>query len=98
MNKPRICIIDEDTSALDMVAEARMYMLLQNLARNTFEDGKWSGPGLTYVSVGHRPSLLSYHDKRLRLGGTDGKGRPKPHEVTDIEKSKVTIPTDIANL
>lgn len=98
VNRPRMCIMDEATSALDMVAEARMYMLLQNMARNTYEDGKWSGPGLTYVSVGHRPSLLSYHDKRLRLGGTDTEGQPKPHELTDIEKSKVGIPTDIANL
>ena len=75
-----------------------MYTLLQNMARNVYEDGKWSGPGLTYISVGHRPSLLSYHDKRLRLGGFDPEGNPKPHTFTDIEKSAVTIPTDISNL
>jgi len=23
--------------------------------------------GLTYISVGHRPSLLAYHDVKLRL-------------------------------
>jgi ABC-type uncharacterized transport system fused permease/ATPase subunit len=83
-----------------MVAEARMYQLLQNMARNNFDGGKWSGPGLTYISVGHRPSLLSYHDKRLRLGGTDSDGQPKPHELTDIETSNVKMPTptDISNL
>ena len=81
-----------------MVAEARMYTLLQNMARNTYEDGKWSGPGLTFISVGHRPSLLSYHDKRLRLGGTYSEGKPNAHMYTDIEKSTVAIPTDIANL
>lgn len=98
VNKPRMCILDEATSALDMVAEAKMYMVLQNMARNSFAKGKWSGPGLTYISVGHRPSLLSYHDKRLRLGGTDAEGVALPHEVTDIEKSAVSIPTDISNL
>lgn len=98
VNRPRLVIVDEATSALDMVAEARMYMLLQNMARNTFEKGKWSGPGLTYISVGHRPSLLSYHDKRLRLGGTGPDGEPNPHTLEDIEKSPVSIPTDISNL
>jgi len=52
VNRPRICIIDEATSALDMVAEARMYTVLQNMARNIHEDGKWSGPGLTYSKFG----------------------------------------------
>ncbi|CAB9519932.1 D family member 2, chloroplastic [Seminavis robusta] len=99
VNRPRLVILDEATSALDMVAEARMYTVLQNMAQNTFKDGKWSGPGLTYISVGHRPSLLSYHDKRLRLGGADANGTPKPHEITDIEKTSMSLsPTDIANL
>ena len=30
-------------------------------------------PGLTYLSVGHRPSLLRYHAARLRMcEATDG--------------------------
>lgn len=98
VNRPRLVILDEATSALDMVAEARMYTLLQNMARNVYDGGKWSGPGLTYISVGHRPSLLSYHDKRLRLGGADPEGNPNPHTYVDIEKGAATIPTDIANL
>ena len=93
VNRPKLVIIDEATSALDMVAEARMYTLLQNMARKTLsKDGKLSAPGLTYVSVGHRPSLLSYHDKRLRLAGES------EHELTDIEKSSVQIPTQLSNL
>jgi vitamin B12/bleomycin/antimicrobial peptide transport system ATP-binding/permease protein len=99
VNRPRLVILDEATSALDMVAEAKMYIVLRNMAQNTFQDGKWSGPGLTYISVGHRPSLLTYHDKRLRLGGTESDGvTPKPHTFTDIDKAPVSIPKDIVNL
>ena len=63
-----------------MVSEARMYQLLQNMARKELkktEETKATGggavlssSGLTYVSVGHRPSLLAFHDKRLRLLGS----------------------------
>jgi len=102
VNQPRLVILDEATSALDMVAEARMYNLLQNMARKTFtgnkskmaNGSKMSPPGLTYISVGHRPSLLAYHDKRLRLAGEQG------FELEDIESSKVEFPTtgEISNL
>jgi putative ATP-binding cassette transporter len=82
VNMPRLVILDEATSALDMVAEARMYSLLRDMGKKQLlKDGKMSAPGLTYVSVGHRPSLLAYHDKRLRLGGED------EHSVEVIEKS-----------
>lgn len=75
------------TSALDMVAEARMYTLLQNMARRDLQtNGKGlTSPGLTYISVGHRPSLLAYHDKRLKLKGDEG------FEVSDIEKSSLDL-------
>jgi len=76
-----------------MVAEARMYTLLQNMARKSLsKNGALSAPGLTYISVGHRPSLLAYHDKRLRLSGEDG------FEFTSIEKASVNIPTEISNI
>jgi putative ATP-binding cassette transporter len=92
VNRPRLVVLDEASSALDMVAEARMYSLLQGMAKKTLsKDGKLSAPGLTYISVGHRPSLIAYHDKRLRL---DGKTE---YEITDIEKSSVQIP-QISNL
>jgi ABC-type uncharacterized transport system fused permease/ATPase subunit len=74
VNQPRFVILDEATSALDMVAEAKMYQLLQNKAqRRLVSGGKGlSRPGMTYVSVGHRPSLLAYHNTRLRLMGSNG--------------------------
>jgi putative ATP-binding cassette transporter len=93
VNRPRLVVLDEASSALDMVAEARMYALLQGMAKKTlYKDGKLSAPGMTYISVGHRPSLIAYHDKRLRLDGAKTE-----YEITDIEKSPVQIP-QITNL
>jgi len=93
VNQPRLCILDEATSALDMVAEAKMYQLLQNMGRkNLANGGKLSSPGLTYISVGHRPSLLAYHDKRLRLGGQE------EHELSDIEKALTEATSVISNM
>lgn len=96
VNRPRLVILDEATSALDMVAEARMYTLLQNMARRELQGsggGGLSRPGLTYISVGHRPSLLSYHDRRLRLKGDEG------FELSLIENSPVQLDlSKISNL
>lgn len=73
VNSPRFVILDEATSALDMVAEAKMYQLLQNMGKRDLVDGKGlSRSKMTYCSVGHRPSLVSYHSKKLRLQGKDG--------------------------
>ena len=86
VNAPRLVILDEATSALDMVAEAKMYILLHDMGqKKLFKDGQMSAPGLTYVSVGHRPSLLTYHDKRLRLNGED------QHSLEIIEKSALDV-------
>jgi ABC-type uncharacterized transport system fused permease/ATPase subunit len=93
VNKPRLLILDEATSALDMVAEARMYQLLQNMSRKSLSNGgKLSAPGLTYISVGHRPSLVAFHDKRLRLGGEES------HEFDDIEKALSEVSSVVSNL
>jgi vitamin B12/bleomycin/antimicrobial peptide transport system ATP-binding/permease protein len=45
LSKPRLLLMDESTSALDTGNEAALYAAL----------GK---SGITYVSVGHRPSLV----------------------------------------
>lgn len=77
-----------------MVAESRMYTLLQDMARRDLQsNGKGlTAPALTYVSVGHRPSLLAYHDKRLRLKGEEG------FEVESIERSSLNLDGLISNL
>ncbi|KAL7574089.1 hypothetical protein ACA910_014785 [Epithemia clementina (nom. ined.)] len=96
VHQPRLVILDEATSALDMVAEARMYQLLQDMARKELSAGpdqrrlQLSSPGLTYVSVGHRPSLLAFHDKRLRLfAGDEGEGCV--YEWSDIDNKPATL-------
>jgi putative ATP-binding cassette transporter len=57
--KPRLVVLDEATSALDLANEAIMYEALARVE------------GITYLSVGHRPSLLTFHKSRLRLYGAD---------------------------
>jgi vitamin B12/bleomycin/antimicrobial peptide transport system ATP-binding/permease protein len=54
LTQPRYVILDEATSALDVSNERRLYKLLQQRE-------------LVYISVGHRPSLLSYHQTVLEL-------------------------------
>jgi putative ATP-binding cassette transporter len=57
LSKPAYVVLDEATSALDVKNESMLYAYLQE-------------SGATYVSVGHRPSLLAYHDKVLELQGS----------------------------
>jgi ABC-type uncharacterized transport system fused permease/ATPase subunit len=88
VNKPRLVICDEATSALDVVSEAKMYSLLRNMAQKDLKRGDDNKvtlrpSGLTFISVGHRPSLLTYHDVKLRLnGGSD-------YEIDLIEKQSL---------
>lgn len=53
---PKLAILDECSSALDQTSEQRLYAYLA--------DAK-----IAYISVGHRSSLLAYHDLILRLDG-----------------------------
>ena len=61
LTQPRYAILDEATSALDLKNEKHLYEQLQ--ATKT-----------TFVSVGHRMSLLKYHQQVLELLG-DGSWR-----------------------
>lgn len=56
LTQPRYAILDEATSALDLQNEERLYQKLHDTKT-------------TYVSVGHRLSLLKYHHQVLELQG-----------------------------
>lgn len=56
INRPAYAVLDEATSALDVVNEANLYDCLQQL-------------GIHYISVGHRPSIINFHDSVLELQG-----------------------------
>ncbi|KAI0562078.1 ABC transporter type 1 [Gracilaria domingensis] len=67
-----VAIIDEGTSALSVQIEKLMYDIV-------------SGMGATVVSVGHRPTLLGYHDRILRLRG----GLWELDDITQKERDQV---------
>jgi putative ATP-binding cassette transporter len=46
-----------------------MYTLLRNMATKQVVESKLMPAGLTFISVGHRPTLEAYHDMKLVLGG-----------------------------
>jgi vitamin B12/bleomycin/antimicrobial peptide transport system ATP-binding/permease protein len=61
LSQPKYVILDEATSALDVTNERRLYELLQS-------------QDITYISVGHRPSLVDYHQTVLDLRSAHGNG------------------------
>ncbi len=54
LNRPDYVFLDEATSAVDTDMEYRLYQLLE-------------ATGATYVSIGHRSSILTFHRHILRL-------------------------------
>ncbi|GAX18265.1 putative ATP-binding cassette transporter [Fistulifera solaris] len=56
LHRPRLLILDESTSAMDVQSERQMYDLLR----------EWK---VSYISVGHRPTLVEFHDSRLEIRG-----------------------------
>ncbi len=54
LTKPKFAILDESTSALDETNEKLIYQRLRE-------------SGITFISVGHRSSLIAYHDYILKL-------------------------------
>ncbi|WP_245894402.1 ATP-binding cassette domain-containing protein [Chamaesiphon polymorphus] len=59
LSKPKYVILDEATSALDVTNERQLYELLQS-------------QNISYISVGHRPSLVDYHHMVLDLRPNNG--------------------------
>jgi putative ATP-binding cassette transporter len=56
LRKPDWLMLDEATSALDVPSEAQLYRLL-----------KARLPDTTIISIGHRPALAVFHDRKLEL-------------------------------
>jgi vitamin B12/bleomycin/antimicrobial peptide transport system ATP-binding/permease protein len=54
--KPDWLFLDEATSALDEATETAMYRLVGERL-----------PGVTMISIAHKPSVLRFHDRRLEL-------------------------------
>ena len=63
LRKPDWLMLDEATSALDAESEAQLYGMLKTRL-----------PNMTIVSIGHRPQLVSFHERRLELQFTQGFG------------------------
>jgi putative ATP-binding cassette transporter len=63
LRKPDWLMLDEATSALDTKSEAQLYGML-----------KARLPNMTIVSIGHRPQLVSFHDRQLELKFAEGFG------------------------
>ena len=59
--KPDWLFLDEATASLDDETEAAVYDALKTRL-----------PTTTLVSIGHRPSLRQWHDRRLELQRTPG--------------------------
>ena len=64
LNSPRFAVLDEATSALDIKTEEHLYSLLRKR-------------DLAVISVGHRPTLIGFHESVLELGG-DGSWHLQP--------------------
>ena len=69
IHKPDIAVLDEATSALDTRSQEKLLNLIHvNL------------PQMTIVSVGHRPELEEFHERKL---------------VLEVEKGGATITRDV---
>ena len=54
--RPNWLFLDEATSALDEATEVRMYQLIEERL-----------PGITTISIAHKPTVLRFHDRRLLI-------------------------------
>lgn len=67
VEKPDVLLLDEATSALDEASEAMLYRLLRTAL-----------PKATFISIGHRSTLVDLHDRVLHLDGETAPRTLKP--------------------
>src|SRR5437660_3287028 len=70
LHKPDIVVMDEATSALDPESQA---MLMKSLAERL--------PKTAIISVGHRPELEAFHERKVNLVRREGGARLVPGDV-----------------
>jgi putative ATP-binding cassette transporter len=56
LHRPQWLFLDEATSSLDEANETRMYRLLREELPHT-----------SVISIGHRPSLAGFHERRIHI-------------------------------
>jgi putative ATP-binding cassette transporter len=78
LQRPSWVFMDEATSALDEPAEGQLYLALMREL-----------PLTAIVSVGHRSSLLSFHESRLVL---QGEGRWQVEAIASAEGARTRAP------
>lgn len=71
LDEPDVLLLDEATSALDERSEAALYALLRQRL-----------PAATVISIGHRGTLVDFHDRVLHLDGTTA-----PRQLTPASPS-----------
>lgn len=76
--RPKLVVLDESTSALDLGNERKMYSLISEV-------------GVTCISVGNRPSLLDFHSKVLRLEENGAWSMMSPESVKDEDKRSLSV-------
>ena len=81
--KPDWLFLDEATAALDEPTEAEVYRMLRRRLPNT-----------TLVSIGHRSTLVAFHDRRIDMRRDDG-GRFSPVDAPAQEGAKEGVPAAV---
>jgi putative ATP-binding cassette transporter len=74
---PKFAFLDEATSALDEENQAHLYKLLKE-------------SGIGSISVGHRSTLIEYHDRLLQLDRS-GTWELKPSESHSLHEAEVEL-------
>jgi putative ATP-binding cassette transporter len=79
LHEPDIVVMDEATSALDPESQA---MLMEKLAERL--------PKTAIISVGHRPELEAFHERKVNLVRREGGAKLVPGEVVAPPISVIT--------